>query len=80
MSAATDIIQARIDALNDAIGSGARSVTLDGQTVVYNTTASLIQARDDMLNQLAAQQAAEAGPRALRPRQTYGLYTGRGYN
>lgn len=69
------VTQADIDNLNAAIATGARSVTLDGQTVIYNTTASLIQARDDMRTQLANQTTAIAD---RRPRQTYGYYTGRG--
>lgn len=73
------VTQVQIDALNDAIASGARSVTLDGQTIIYNTTQSLQAARDDLVKQLKAQQAA-AGDVQTRPRQTYGFYTGRGYN
>lgn len=63
--------------LTKAIGSGARSVTLGGQTITYNTTASLIQARDDMLKQLQAQEAATAT--TTRSRQTYAVFKGRDY-
>lgn len=69
------VTQADIDNLNAAIASGARSVTLGGQTLIYNTTESLIKARDDMAKQLAAQTAA-----AQRPRQSYAFYAGRGYD
>lgn len=61
--------------LTKAIGSGARSVTLGGQTITYNTTASLIQARDDMLKQLVAQEAAAATVK--RSRQSYAVFAGR---
>ena len=73
------VTQDQINALNDAIASGARSVTLDGQTIIYNTTQSLIQARDDLLKQLQAAQAQAAGQQP-RARQTYAYYTGRGNN
>lgn len=69
------VTQADIDNLNAAIASGARSVTLGGQTVIYNTTESLIKARDDLVKQLPA--APGITP---RPRQTYAYYGGRGYN
>ena len=69
------VSQADIDNLNAAIASGVRSVTLGGQTVIYNTTESLIKARNDLL----AQQAAEAAA-TRRPRQSYAFYAGRGYD
>lgn len=72
------VTQQDIDNLNAAIASGTRSVTLGGQTVIYNTTESLIKARDDLLKQKAAEDAAAAGKR--RPRQTYGYLAGRGYD
>jgi hypothetical protein len=67
------VTQSDVDALNAAIASGVRSVTLSGQTVIYNTTESLIKARDDALRQLQRQNSGG------RPRQTYSLYAGRGY-
>lgn len=66
-------LQTQIAALNDAIAAGVRSVTLGGQTVIYNTTDSLIAARNDLQNQL---NEAVAGP---RPRQYQAVYGGRGY-
>jgi hypothetical protein len=72
------VTQADIDALNAAIASGARSVTLGEQTVIYNTTESLIKARNDMRNELLAQQAVSAGK--YRGRQTYVQFNGRGYD
>ena len=68
-------LKASITSLNVAIASGARSVTLRGQTITYNTTASLIQARDDQQRQLLI---AESGDR--RSRQSYGYQSGRGYD
>lgn len=67
------VTQTDIDSLNAAIASGARSVTLGGQTITYNTTASLIQARDDLLKQLKKQTATKR-----RSRQTYLFQDGRG--
>ena len=71
------VTQADLDNLNAAIASGVRSVTLGGQTVIYNTTESLIKARNDLQAQLAAQNAAQ---NAARPRQSYAFYAGRGYD
>ena len=68
------VTQLDIDNLNAAIASGARSVTLRGKTIIYNTTDSLIKARNDMQAQLAAQMAA---PKRSRRIQTY--FAGRGY-
>lgn len=42
------VTQTDIDNLNAAIATGARSVTIGGQTITYNTTASLIAARNDL--------------------------------
>lgn len=67
------VTQADLDNLNAAIASGVRSVTLGGQTVIYNTTESLIKARNDMKKELAAQNP-------VRPRQSYAFYAGRGYD
>lgn len=69
------VTQTDIDNLNAAIASGTRSVTLDGQTVTYNTTASLILARDDMQKQLA-----DLTRLVRRPKQTYMFQSGRGYD
>jgi hypothetical protein len=71
------VTQADIDALNELIAQGTRSVTIGDQTVTNNTTASLIQARDDMVRQLARQEAKEAAK--VRPRQKLIMYAGRGY-
>lgn len=77
LAALMAVTQADIDALNTAIADGVRSVTIGGQTTIYNTTASLIQARDDMRKELAAANAVASGKR--RSRQTLLTYAGRGY-
>lgn len=66
-------IEANIASLNEAIASGVRSATVGGQTLTFNTTASLIAARDDFQNQLNG---------LVRParRRFLGVYTGRGYD
>lgn len=69
------VTQLDIDNLNAAIASGARSATIGGQTITYNTTASLIIARDDMIRQLNAQNATKR-----RSKQTYLFQNGRGYD
>ena len=71
------VTQADIDALNQAIADGVRSVTIGGQTTIYNTTQSLIAARDDMRNELARATAAASGKRVSRI--TLNTYGGRGY-
>lgn len=70
------VTQADLDALNQAIRDGVRSVTIRGQTVIYNTTDSLIKARNDQQELFNRQQAQAAG----RPqsRRTYLHYAGRG--
>lgn len=72
------VTQADIDALNRAIADGVRSVTVRGQTVIYNTTDSLIKARNDMQEQLNLAQAQAAGK--AQSRRTYLYHAGRGYN
>jgi hypothetical protein len=69
------VTQSDIDNLTAALASGARSVTLGGQTITYNTTASLIQARDALRKELAAQTRL-----SRRNRQTYAYQNGRGYD
>jgi hypothetical protein len=69
------VTQTDIDNLDAAIAAGTRSVTLDGQTVTYNTTASLILARNDLQNRLVAQNR-----QVRRPKQVYMYQSGRGYD
>ena len=70
-------LRARVVALNVAIGKGVRSVTLGGQTITYNTTTSLIEARDDAAKQLKALGAAAAPVK--KSRQSYAVFGGRDY-
>jgi hypothetical protein len=67
------VTQADIDALNAAIASGERQVAIGGQSITYQTVDSLIKARDDMRNQLAAAQGKTP------PRRKLLYYAGRGY-
>jgi hypothetical protein len=67
--------QEQLDGLNQAIADGVRQVTIGGETTVFNTTDSLIRARDDVLARLRAEQGA-ATPRAKVSRL---YYAGRGY-
>lgn len=75
MAITKEQLEADILALNGAIGSGVRSATVGGQTVTYNTTASLISARNDLQAQLDG-----LNGRSRRNRQTYINYGGRGYD
>ena len=70
-------LRARVVALNVAIGKGVRSVTLGGQTITYNTTASLIEARDDAKKQLTALESSTSPVK--RSRQSYAVFGGRDY-
>ena len=69
------VTQQDIDNLNAAIAKGVRSVTIGGQTVIYNTTESLIKARNDMQEQLNLLNA-QGKPR--RNKQMRAYYAGRG--
>lgn len=68
------VTQADIDNLNAAIASGTRQVTIGGQTVLYQTTESLIKARDTLASDLARSTGTK------RSRQTSAYYAGRGYH
>lgn len=68
------VTQLQIDTLNQMIADGVRQVTIGGQTITYNTTDSLVRARDDLVTQLKAQNGTRSSRRTL---VTYG---GRGYN
>ena len=71
-------LQSSIDALNRAIGSGERQVTMNGYTVTYRSIADLIDARNDLQRQVTAIAAAD-GVGKPRPKQWLGYYKGRGY-
>lgn len=80
MSIPEDVVtlRARVETLNKAIARGARSVTLGGQTIIYNTTESLIKARNDMQALLTAAERKAAPTKASR--QNYAVYGGRGFD
>lgn len=61
------VTQTDIDRLNEAIATGEKQVVLDGQSITYRSISDLIEARNDLQEQM--QRAA--GKR--RPRQ-FGLY------
>jgi len=72
------VTQSDLDALDAAIASGVRMVTIGGQTTTFQTTESLAAARDRLSRQLQAAQAGEAGKR-LPPTRSRLTYGGRGY-
>ena len=69
------IAQTDIDNLNTAIASGVRSALVGGQQVTYNTSANLIEARDNLQRMLNLQNA-----KVRKPKQTYAFQNGRGYD
>ncbi len=71
------VSKADIDALNSAIASGERQVSIGGQSVTYQTIASLIAARDDQVRQMNLESIA-AGATA-RSKQTTLVFGGRGF-
>lgn len=72
------VTQADIDALNQAIIDGVRSVTMGGETTIFNTTDSLIKARDDARREFQRVEAVASGRR--RNKRTLLTYAGRNYN
>lgn len=75
--AAAATLNTQIADLNTQIADGVRSVTIGAETTTYNTTASLIAARDDAVNRLAAIERSLSSTR--RSSQTRLYYAGRGY-
>lgn len=69
------VTQQDIDKLTAAIVTGARSVTLDGQSVIYNTGTVLMDTRARLQAELDAANATKR-----RNRQTYAYQSGRGYD
>lgn len=69
------VSQSDIDNLNAAIAAGVRQATIGGQTVLYQTTESLIKARDDMKAELNKVN----GGGVKRSRQIQAYHAGRGY-
>lgn len=75
---AVAVTQTDIDNLNAAIAAGVRQVTIGSQTILYQTTESLIKARDDMAKEL--QKATDSAAGKKRSRQMTAYHNGRGYN
>ena len=75
-----DALVAEIANLNAVIAGGERQVVIGDQSVTFNTTASLMQARDDATRRLQGLTVeGVATVRRPRPRQTLLTYGGRGY-
>ena len=72
------VTQDDIDALNEAITSGTRMVSIGGQTITYQTTDSLIKARNDAVTELARQNNAASG--VTRRRIRYASHAGKGFD
>lgn len=73
-----DTQKSRVDALNQAIDDGVRQVTIGDQTITYNTTDSLIRARNDARDRLLALQRRFTGARSA-PGQVLIQTGSRGY-
>ena len=71
------VLQADIDALNAAIALPEKQVAHNGQQVTYRSIAELIAARDALVSQKKAEEAATAG--ASPSRITYLYQANRGY-
>lgn len=72
------VSQSDIDALNAALATGEKQVTLDNQTIIYRTVSDLILARNYMQEQLNRDNAIAANKR--KPKRVGLYYSGRGYN
>lgn len=72
------VTQTDIDALNTAIASGERRVTLGSQSITYYSIAEMIQARNDLMQQKAIADAKASG--TPQRRRTLLYQSGRGYD
>lgn len=71
----------RVTDLDQMIADGVRQATVRGQTLTYNTTDSLIKARDDAERRLRAMQAELNPPVSGGGSRVQLLYhAGRGYD
>jgi hypothetical protein len=75
-----DAAQASVAALNQAIDDGVRQVSVRGQTTTYNTTDSLIRARNDADLRLKALLAEFEGSPRVSGRIQYLYQADRGYD
>lgn len=67
------VSQSDIDALNQALKNGERVVRSDGVMVEYRSVKEIIDARDSLVAQMAAESTIS------RPRQTIIVHGGRGF-
>lgn len=74
-----DAAEASVAGLNQAIDDGVRQVSIRGQTTTFNTTASLIEARNDAQRRLGALRAEFAETAQPSGRVAYYYHAGRGY-
>lgn len=72
------VSQSDIDALNEAIASGERQVSLNGQQVTYRSIDQLILAKQHLERELVRESATTASTRVRK--QIYWSYGGRGYD
>ena len=61
-----DFTQADLDALNDAIASGARRVSYNGQTVEYRDMSEMLRARQMIRNALGVTKTTRTSRAAFR--------------
>jgi hypothetical protein len=66
------ISQTDIDALNQALSAGEKSVTINGKSITYRSVDEIIRARDDLQRQLS-----RSAP-VVRPSRTLLYHGGRG--
>ena len=74
-----DAAAASVAGLNQAIDDGVRQVSIRGQTTTYNTSASLIEARNDAERRLKALREQFEGQPTPSGRVAYFYQSGRGY-
>lgn len=72
-----DAQTAVVAGLEQMLADGVRQVTIGDQTLTYNTTDSLLKARDDAQAKLNGMKASFSGQR--RGTVTYFQFAGRGY-
>jgi hypothetical protein len=75
MAATKDEYLADIEAMRVAIAEGVRQVTIGGKTLTYNTSDSLIKARQMMIDEMNRLYPAEN----KRSRRSQGYHGGRGF-
>lgn len=69
------ITQQDIDALNEALACGEKSVTINGKVIIYRSIDEIIRARNEMQRVLDAQQPSDTA----RLRRVMLYHRGRGF-